>query len=90
VFNLRNKTALVTGAASGIGAAIAETFAQAGATVWMADRNEADGRAQAEVSAENSFRWMSRAKQAALKPRKLSGPLTFWRMSQASVTSAHF
>lgn len=48
MFNLRNKTALVTGAASGIGAAIAETFAQAGATVWMADRNEADGRAQAE------------------------------------------
>jgi NAD(P)-dependent dehydrogenase (short-subunit alcohol dehydrogenase family) len=48
VFSLENKVALVTGAASGIGAAIAETFAQAGATVWIADRNEADGRAQAE------------------------------------------
>ena len=48
MFSLKNKTALVTGAASGIGAAIAETFAQAGATVWVADRNEADGRAQAE------------------------------------------
>jgi 2-keto-3-deoxy-L-fuconate dehydrogenase len=48
VFSLRNKTALVTGAASGIGAALAETFAHAGATVWVADRNEADGRAQAE------------------------------------------
>jgi NAD(P)-dependent dehydrogenase (short-subunit alcohol dehydrogenase family) len=47
VFSLKNKTALVTGAASGIGAAIAEIFAQAGATVWIADRNEADGRAQA-------------------------------------------
>jgi 2-keto-3-deoxy-L-fuconate dehydrogenase len=45
VFSLKNKTALVTGAASGIGAAIAETFAQAGATVWIADRNEADGKA---------------------------------------------
>jgi 2-keto-3-deoxy-L-fuconate dehydrogenase len=43
VFSLGNKTALITGAASGIGAAIAETFAQAGATVWIADRNEADG-----------------------------------------------
>lgn len=47
MFSLKNKTALVTGAASGIGAAIAETFAQAGATVWIANRNEADGRAQA-------------------------------------------
>jgi len=45
VFSLRNKTALVTGAASGIGAAIAEIFAQAGATVWIADQNEAGGRA---------------------------------------------
>jgi NAD(P)-dependent dehydrogenase (short-subunit alcohol dehydrogenase family) len=48
MFSLQNKTALVTGAASGIGAAITEIFAQAGANVWIADRNEADGRAQAE------------------------------------------
>ncbi|HEV2438332.1 MAG TPA: SDR family oxidoreductase [Verrucomicrobiae bacterium] len=48
MFSLKNKTALVTGAASGIGAAMAEIFAQAGATVWIADRNETEGRAQAE------------------------------------------
>jgi 2-keto-3-deoxy-L-fuconate dehydrogenase len=48
MFSLKNKTALVTGAASGIGAAMAETFAQAGATIWIADRNEAAGRAVAE------------------------------------------
>jgi len=48
VFSLKNKTALVTGAASGIGAAIAETFVQAGAIVWVADWNEKDGRASAE------------------------------------------
>jgi 2-keto-3-deoxy-L-fuconate dehydrogenase len=47
-FDLQNKTALVTGAASGIGAAIAETFAAAGATVWVADRDEEPGRAMAE------------------------------------------
>ena len=38
MFSLKNKTALVTGAASGIGAAIAQTFAEAGATVWIAIR----------------------------------------------------
>jgi 2-keto-3-deoxy-L-fuconate dehydrogenase len=47
VFSLKNKTALVTGAASGIGVAIAETFIQAGASVWIADRNENDGTAVA-------------------------------------------
>jgi len=48
VFSLKNKTALVTGGASGIGAAIADTFVQAGATVWIADCNEKDGCAFAE------------------------------------------
>ena len=48
MFSLKNKTALVTGAASGIGAALAETFIRAGATVWVADRNETAGRAEAE------------------------------------------
>ena len=48
MFSLKNKTALVTGAASGIGAAMAETFAHAGAAVWIADRNETEGRAAAD------------------------------------------
>jgi len=45
MFRLDQKNALVTGAGSGIGRAIALLFAQAGATVWVADRDPAAGRA---------------------------------------------
>ena len=40
MFSLKKKAALVTGAGSGIGASIAELFAQAGAHVFVADRDE--------------------------------------------------
>lgn len=47
---LDNRSAIVTGAASGIGRASARTFAQAGARVLLADINEAGGRqAAAEI-----------------------------------------
>jgi D-threitol dehydrogenase (NAD+) len=39
-FNLRNKTALITGGASGIGAAIASAFVAKGARVAVVDLNE--------------------------------------------------
>jgi 2-keto-3-deoxy-L-fuconate dehydrogenase len=71
MFNLSNKTALVTGGASGIGAAIAECFAHAGAMVWIADCNEAAGSAVAtringkffalDVSSESDFAKAARA-----------------------------
>lgn len=43
MFRLDNKSALITGAASGIGQAIAVIFAQQGAKVWVVDNNEVDG-----------------------------------------------
>ena len=45
--NLNNKVALVTGAASGIGLAIAQTYAKAGAAVAIADLNLAGAEAAA-------------------------------------------
>ncbi len=45
MFSLASKTALVTGAGSGIGEAIATLFAAQGAHVWVVDRDSAAGEA---------------------------------------------
>ena len=42
---LKDKVAIVTGGAQGMGAATAILFAEAGARVVVADMNETDGRA---------------------------------------------
>ena len=47
-FSLKDKVTVVTGAASGIGAAIADAFADAGALVYIADLNEAGAMEQAK------------------------------------------
>ncbi|MEO8427864.1 MAG: glucose 1-dehydrogenase [Verrucomicrobiota bacterium] len=43
MFSLQDKIALITGAGSGIGAAIAETFVRANAFVYITDRDEKSG-----------------------------------------------
>lgn len=46
---LKNKIALITGSASGIGAAIAKAFAEQGARVIVTDINDAEGQALADA-----------------------------------------
>jgi len=56
VFNLDSKVALVTGAGSGIGRAIAHTFARAGAVVWVVDRDLGTARATVEAIRSSGFK----------------------------------
>ena len=75
MFSLKNKIALVSGAASGIGAALAETFAQAGAMVWIVDRNEAEGRKQAERVGGRFLALDVASESACLQATSTVGPL---------------
>ena len=53
---LENKTALITGAASGIGRGIAGAYAREGADVWVADRDRQAGEAVVEEIAARGGR----------------------------------
>ena len=55
-FHLDAKVAIVTGGASGIGAGIAAVLAEAGATVVIADRDEAGARRAASALSQNARR----------------------------------
>ena len=56
MFELSGKTALVTGAGSGIGAAIAQLFAQAGAFVGVIDKDTEAAQATTELIQEEGFK----------------------------------
>ena len=56
MFRLDGRTALVTGAASGIGEAIAHTLSGAGALVYVADRDGANGQRVTDAIRANNGR----------------------------------
>lgn len=62
MFRLDQKNALITGAGSGIGQAIAELFAKQGAAVWVVDRDTSAGEATVakiiQHGGKASFAWL--------------------------------
>lgn len=57
--SFENKVALVTGAASGLGFATARAFAEAGASVVLADWNEQDVQASATQLADEGYKTLA-------------------------------
>src|SRR5438445_9307737 len=58
-FSFKDKVALVTGAASGLGLATAKAFAESGASVVLADWNENAVRAAAEDLASKGHKTLA-------------------------------
>ena len=54
-FDFSGRTAVVTGGANGIGAAIAEALSEGGASVWIFDRETADSPRQLQVDVTDRY-----------------------------------
>lgn len=67
MFDLTGKLALITGAGSGIGAAIARTLAEAGAMVLATDRDPLSAQSTARAITDQGFRSASLALDVALE-----------------------
>jgi NAD(P)-dependent dehydrogenase (short-subunit alcohol dehydrogenase family) len=57
--SFENKVALITGAASGLGLATAESFAKAGASVVLADSNEAAAQTATKKLADQGYKTLA-------------------------------
>lgn len=76
--NLQGKIALITGGAKGIGAATARRLARAGAIVWAADVDDANGRElETSLGAPHRYVHLDVTDQAA------------WKALVAGMTAAH-
>jgi len=69
MFDLEGQTAVVTGAAQGIGAGIADRLHRGGARVWIADRDLPAAQARAEQLGENA----SAVELDVTEPESVSG-----------------
>jgi NAD(P)-dependent dehydrogenase (short-subunit alcohol dehydrogenase family) len=67
--SFEGKVALVTGAASGMGLATAEAFAEAGAAVALVDLNEAAVRKLAEQMVAAGLKHSPSLAMSPMKPR---------------------
>jgi NAD(P)-dependent dehydrogenase (short-subunit alcohol dehydrogenase family) len=92
---LKDKTALVIGAARGIGAGIAEVFAEEGAKLVIADALEAEGQATAARLSQTTetmpSAWTSAARPTTGRwwrpPWRASAASTSWSRTPASIPS---